>query len=91
MTDSVTATSFYDLLLWVVKGLVTFVCAVFGWALRKQAGRIDELEAKVERMEDSITNVRIDLPTNYLTKMDFKIFEDRLFGRLEEMEKSLRT
>jgi len=49
------------------------------------AEKVGYLQARVDDAEDNINDVRIELPTNYVTKEDLNVFKSDFLSELREV------
>jgi|SRR6185295_562948 len=66
---------------------------VGGWFLKVLFDRLDDLRSadstiavKVDELADEVKKVRIELPTNYVQKAEFKDALDNIFNALRRIE-----
>ena len=64
---------------WLIKGLLTFLIGMFGFSLKKMRNDIDDLQ-------DELNEVKVSLPTNYITKQDLKDTEKRICEMIRRSE-----
>lgn len=72
----------FEILLGICIGLM-------GWFLRSLFDRIKSIENKLDVETSAIHQLRVDLPTNYVTKGDFRGMGDAIFGALRRIEDKL--
>lgn len=65
-----------------IKGLVAFILAVLGWNIKNMKHDLDTVEDGLHRLKE-------DIPSTYLTKQDFRHFEDRIFPMLHRIDSKL--
>lgn len=73
----------------IIKGIIAFGFSLFGWIIKRAYTRIDGLEAKLEKVDEKVDDVRIDLPTNYATKEDVKDLGNKLSKEVKDAKRDV--
>ena len=64
---------------------------VVGWFLKVLFSRIEGLERADRSLAETITELRVSLPSHYVTKDDFKASLDGIHGALRRIEDRLNA
>ena len=70
----------------VVQLLLTLFASVIGWLVKGLFERIKGLEIADTELAKEISELRVELPTHYTSKNDFKEFIDNVFNMLRRIE-----
>lgn len=65
---------------------ITVAGALFGWLFRTLFARIDKTDQMVEKLFESLNELRVVLPTHYVSKSDFREMGDNIFQALRRIE-----
>jgi|GEM_PF-2273944 len=68
---------------------MALVAGLGGWFIKALFGRIDKLEQADAAIAQSVGELRVDLPTNYVGKGDFRKMGDDIFATLRRIEDKL--
>lgn len=71
-----------DLITGIIKGFIAIVVAVIGWIVKGMKSDIDSVSNRLRSVE-------LEVPKTYLSKEDFKHFENKLFSALDRLENKL--
>lgn len=64
---------------------------IMGWFMRVLFGHIERLENTDNTLMQSLTDIKVALPTHYVSKSDFQTMGDNIFQTLRRIEDKLDT
>lgn len=65
---------------------ILLVAGTLGWLMKALFQRMDRLEKSDEAMAKSLSDLRVELPSNYTSKADFKDMGDKIFGAIRALQ-----
>lgn len=68
---------------------LTLVAFLGGWLLRSLKDDIQALKQADMRLQESVNDLRVELPTHYVPKPDFKEMGDKIFSTLRRIEEKI--
>lgn len=68
---------------------MALVAFLGGWFMKVLFERIERLEKADREMAKALADLRVELPTHYVSKGDFKDLGDAIFGALRRIEEKL--
>ena len=69
--------------------ILTAIAGLFGWLLHGLFATIKELKQADRELSEKVGDLRVLLPSNYVSKSDFKEMGDSIFGALRRIEDKL--
>ena len=73
----------------VVQLLLTLIGILIGWMVKGLFDRIRKLEEADAAIASQVAQLRVDLPTHYVSKGDFQQLAESLFNTLRRIEDKL--
>lgn len=62
---------------------------IMGWFMRVLFGHIERLEKTDFSLMENVTEIKVALPTHYVSKSDFQTMGDNIFQTLRRIEDKL--
>ena len=75
---------------WVIKGVLGLVFGVFSWGLKMLYAETKENKATIDSMEKDITNMKVDVASNYVNKQEFRQFRDEIKADFRELKVDIK-
>lgn len=66
--------------------VITLTGALLGWLVKTLFQRIDKVESSQHKFADVLNELRVTLPTQYVSKSDFREMGDNIFSALRRIE-----
>lgn len=71
--------------------LFSLLLLLLGWLIKIAFNEIKTIRSGVSDCEKVITNIRVDLPTNYVNKNELRLFTEQVLSRLDDISRKLDT
>lgn len=73
----------------IFNGVITLIVGVVGFMVHRMFRALDRLEEADRKLTKEIYDIRVVLPTDYVTKHDLDDTTDRIFRKLEKIDAKL--
>lgn len=80
----------YDLILYVIGGLLMIIGYFLKDKQTKQDTQLDALESRLDTAEKDMFKIRIDAQQTFITRAEFNETITRVFNKLDEIARDIR-
>jgi Na+/phosphate symporter len=73
----------------IIEILLAAILGLMGFFLRELYNKLKDAHTRIDEMAKEITNINVNLPSNYITKAEFNRSIDILYQKLDEMDEHM--